>query len=116
VGTPASPFLFEGVAQYTFFDSSGRPAGTILTNVIEGRRFDMPLPGVPGDVAWRFGFFGPIIYGAGCFDGVQGMFYGSSASVFFSPPEGQVVTHIYMARINDPEGQFRAAASSGGWF
>jgi hypothetical protein len=115
-GTPVSPFLFEGVAQYGFLNSNGRTVGTILTNVIEGRRFDMFLPGVPGDLAWRFGFFGPIIYGTGCFEGVEGMFYGSSGSVFFAPPDGHVVTHFYMARINDPEGKFRAATGSGGWF
>jgi len=115
-GTPVSPYLFEGVAKYSFFDSAGRIAGTILTNVTEGRRFDMNLRGVPGDQAWRFGFFGPIIYGTGCFRGVQGIFYGSSGSVFYSPPEGHVVTHFYMARISDPEGKFRAPESSGGWF
>lgn len=115
-GTPLNPFLFEGVAQYSFFDSTGNTVGTLLTNVIEGRRFDMPVPGAPGDLGWRFGFFGPIIYGTGCFEGAEGIFYGSSGSVFFSPPEGQVVTHFYMARINDPDGKFRVPASSGGWF
>jgi hypothetical protein len=116
VGTPLSPFLFEGVAYYSFFDDKGKTVGSILTNVLEGRRFDMPLPGVPGDLGWRFGFFGPIIYGSGCFEGAQGIFYGSSGSVFYSPPEGQLVTHFYMARINDPTGKFRVPASSGGWF
>ena len=115
-GTALNPFLFEGAAQYSFFDSTGRTVGALMTNVIEGRRFDMPIPGVPGNLGWRFGFFGPIIYGTGCFEGAEGMFYGSSGSVFFTPPEGQVVTHFYMARINDPEGKFRTPASSGGWF
>jgi len=116
VGTPLSPFMFEGVAQYSFFDSKRKTVGTILTNVIEGRRFDMSLPGAPGAPATRFGFFGPIVYGTGCFEGAEGMFYGSSGSVFYPPPGNHIVTHFYMARINDPEGKFRAAAQSGGWF
>lgn len=115
-GTPLNPFLFEGVAQYSFLDSTGRTVGTLLTNVLEGRRFDMAVPGAPGDLGWRFGFFGLIIYGTGCFEDAEGIFYGSSGSVFFSPPEGQVVTHFYMARINDPEGKFRSSASSDGWY
>jgi len=114
-GTPLSPYMFEGVAQYTFSDNKGRPVGAILTNVIEGRRFDMRLVGAPGDQAWRFGFFGPIIYGTGCFEGAEGMFFGSSGSVFYSLPQGQIVTHFYMVRLNDPDGKFRAN-NGAGWF
>jgi hypothetical protein len=114
-GTPLSPYMFEGVAQYTFFDNKGTSVGSLLTNVIEGRRFDMRLPGAPNEVAWRFGFFGPIIYGTGCFEGVEGMFYGASGSIFNPPPGAHIVTHFYMARMNDPEGKFRAAVASGGW-
>lgn len=115
VGTPLSPFLFDGVARYSFFDASGKTVGAINTNVVEGRRFDMTLPGDPNAPALRFGFFGPIIGGTGCFAGVQGMFYGSSGSVFYPPPGDHVVTHFYMARVNDPNGTFRTAAASGGW-
>jgi hypothetical protein len=115
-GTALSPFLFEGVAQYSFFDRQGKTVGALLTNVLEGRRFDMALPGAPGAPATRFGFFGPIVYGTGCFAGVEGMFYGSSGSVFYPPPGDHVVTHFYMARINDPSGKFRAAAKTGGWY
>ena len=115
-GTPLSPFLFEGVAQYSLLDRNGKTLGALLTNVIEGRRFDMTLPGAPGAPATRFGFFGPIVYGTGCFAGVEGMFYGSSGSVFYPPPGDQIVTHFYMARLNDPNGKFRSAARTGGWF
>lgn len=115
-GTPLSPFLFEGVAQYSFFDSNGKTVGSLLTNVVEGRRFDMTLPGAPGAPATRFGFFGPIIYGTGFFAGVEGMFYGSSGSVFYPPPGPHIVTHFYMARLNDSSGKFRAAVSTGGWY
>jgi hypothetical protein len=116
VGTPLSPFLFEGVAEYSFFDRQGKTVGALLTNVTEGRRIDMVLPGAPGAPATRFGFFGPIIYGTGCFAGAEGMFYGSSGSVFYPPPGNHLVTHFYMARLNDPQSKFRAAAGGGGWF
>jgi hypothetical protein len=108
-GTPLSPYLFEGVAQYSFFSPDGRTSGAITTNVIEGRRFDLLLPGAPGEVAWRFGFFGPIMLGTGCFRGVEGVFYGASTSVFKPPPGDHVITHLYVARLNDPDGRFRAA-------
>lgn len=115
-GSPMNPFLFEGVARYSFFDSSGKPVGAITTNVLEGRRFDMKLPAAPSEPALRFGFFGPILYGQGCFKGVEGMFYGSTGSVFHPPPGDHIITHFYMARINDPNGKFRAAFASGeGW-
>ena len=108
-GTPLSPYQFEGVAEYSFFDRSGKTLGAIRTNVLEGRRFDLLLPGAPGEMAWRFGFFGPIILGTGCFRGVEGIFYGASTSVFKLPPASHVITHLYMARLNDPDGRFRAA-------
>jgi hypothetical protein len=115
VGTPLSPYLFEGVARYSILDNKGNTLGALLTNVIEGRRFDMPVPAAPGGNGWRFGFFGPIVYGTGCFEGVRGMFYGASGSVFYSLPDGQVVTHFYMARIDDPQGKFRSLAGGRGW-
>lgn len=115
-GTPLNPFLFEGVARYSFFDSNNKTVGAITTNVLDGRRFDMQLPAAPQEPALRFGFFGPILYGQGCFAGFEGMFYGSTGSVFNPPPGDHVITHFYMARINDPRGKFRAAAGSElGW-
>jgi len=108
-GTPLNPFLFEGVAHYSFFDPRGKTVGAITTNVLEGRRFDMRLPDAPSAPGLRFGFFGPIVYGQGLFKNFQGMFYGATASVFNPPPGDHVITHFYMARINDPQGKFRAA-------
>jgi hypothetical protein len=109
-GTALSPFQFEGVARYRFDDNSRRAVGAITTNVLEGRRFDYRLA---NEVAWRFGFFGPILYGSGCFEGIQGsMFYGASNSIFKPPPGDHIITHCYYARVYDPEGKFRAAASS----
>lgn len=110
-GSALRPFLFDGVTLYSFHDSSGKAVGSITTNVLEGRRFDMRLPGAPGESALRFGFFGPIVTGSGCFRGVEGLFYGSSGSVFNPPPGVHVITHFYMARLNDPDGRFRAGRS-----
>ena len=107
VGTQLNPTLFEGVARYSFIDSRGTTVGTVLTSLIEGRRFDMPLPGVPVP-GLRFGFFGPIVAGTGCFAGAEGIFYGASGSVFNPPPGDHIVTHFYMMRLHDPAGRFRA--------
>jgi hypothetical protein len=107
-GTALRPASFEGVAQYSFYNGAGRTVGAITTNVLEGRRFDMELAGAPGEPAFRFGFFGPIVLGSGCFRGAQGILYGASGSVLRPPPGGHVVTHFYVARLNDPAGKFRA--------
>jgi len=107
-GTALSPYQFEGVARYTFHNAEGKTVGAITTNVLEGRRFDMKLAGAPEEPALRFGFFGPVISGSGCFLGAKGMFYGASCSVLRLPPGGHVITHIYIARLDDPEAKFRA--------
>ncbi|HZG50514.1 MAG TPA: hypothetical protein VEZ40_00135 [Pyrinomonadaceae bacterium] len=109
-GTALSPSLFEGVARYSFDDRGGRRLGAFTTNVLEGRRFDYRYASAPDEVSWRFGFFGPILYGSGCFRGVEGMFYGASNSFFKPPPGDHVITHCYFARLYDPEGKFRSAS------
>jgi hypothetical protein len=76
----------------------------------------MKLQGAPQAPALRFGFFGPIVQGFGCFHGVHGIFYGVTGSVFNPPPGQHVITHFYFARVSDPEGKLRAAASAGGWY
>jgi hypothetical protein len=107
-GTPLDPFLFEGVSLYSFYDDAGRTVGAFTANVLEGRRFDVELPGAPGEQALRFGFFGPIVAGYGCFEGVQGFLYGASGSVFNLPPGDHVISNWYVARLLDPDGRFRA--------
>jgi hypothetical protein len=112
-GTALNPFQFEGVAHYSFLDRAGRTVGAITTNVLEGRRFDMSLRGAPGEPGYRFGFFGPIIRGSGCFEGAQGMFYGATGSILSPPPGGiHVITHFYVARLDDPDNRFRAAVKN----
>ena len=112
-GTPLSPFQFEGVARYRLDDPQGGTSGSITTNVLEGRRFDYRLSGAPEEQAWRFGFFGPVIYGAGCLSGFEGVFYGASNSILRPPPGDHIITHCYFARLYDPEGRLRASHGGG---
>jgi hypothetical protein len=107
-GSALDPFLFEGVSTYSFCDSGGRTVGTFTANVIEGRRFDVRLPDASGELALRFGFFGPIVAGSGCFEGAQGMLCGASGSVFHPPPGDHVISNWYIARLLDPNGRFLA--------
>lgn len=106
-GTALNPFQFEGVARYSFHDQEGRTVGAIVTNVLEGRRFDFWFARAANRISWRFGFFGPIIYGTGCFRGVEGMFYGASHSFFEPPPGAHIITHCYCMRVYDRAGKFR---------
>jgi len=107
-GNSLNPFLFEGVSLYTFYDSGGNTVGTLTANVLEGRRFDVQLKRAPQEPALRFGFFGPIIFGTGCFKGAQGVLYGASGSVFKLPPDIHVISNWYVLRLLDAEGKFRA--------
>lgn len=111
-GTGLRPFQFEGVSKYSFYSADGSTVGTIVANVLEGRRFDVRLPAAPYEPALRFGFFGPIFLGTGCFEGVDGMLYGASGSVFNLPPGQHAISNWYVARINDPDAKFRAAVNS----
>lgn len=106
-GSSEAPFSFQGVSRYTFFDRQGDSLGSFTVNFLEGRTFLMKLPSDPTQQALRFAFYGPIIFGAGCFKGVQGMFYGASGSVFQPPPGEHVIIHSYMARLDDAEGKYR---------
>ncbi|MEQ1825191.1 MAG: hypothetical protein ABL921_04570 [Pirellula sp.] len=107
-GLGLRPVPFEGVARYSFHTKSGETIGAIVTSITEGRRFDIRFDKAPDKVGFRFGFFGPLVYGTGCFHGAQGLFYGASAS-FLSPPPGEhVVTHFYAAMLDDPSGKHRA--------
>ena len=111
-GTPQTPFQFEGVSRYSFYDPDGRTVGAFTANVLEGRSMQVRLPGAPDQPALRFGYFGPIIQGFGCFRGAQGFLYGAAGSVFAPPPFDHVISNMYVARICDPEGRFRTAAVS----
>jgi hypothetical protein len=107
-GNGMAPYQFEGVSRYSFRDRSGNVVGAFTSNVLEGRSISVHLEDAPGQPALRFGFFGPLITGSGCFAGAQGMLYGASGSVFNPPPLEHVISNWYVLRLYDPKGRFRA--------
>jgi hypothetical protein len=113
-GTGLNPYQFEGVSEYTFYDRDGRTSvGAFKANFLEGRSFEMELPGAPGQSSLRFSYYGVITGGTGCFRGVQGMLYGTAGSVFNPPPSDHVISNLYVARLHDPDGRFRAGGPGG---
>lgn len=107
-GSDRDPFQFEGVSRYTFFDRERQTVGSCTANFLEGRSFAMELPAAPGVPALRFSYYGAFVGGDGCFEGVRGMLYGAAGSVFMPPPAEHVITNLYVARIDDPDGRFLA--------
>ena len=86
--------------------------GLVASDMIEGRSFrtrleDMLLP------VFRFAGFGPIQGGTGEFAGVSGIM--TMNSVISVQP--RTLSNLYVLRLDDPDGRFRAAAqsASGGW-
>jgi hypothetical protein len=92
---------------FTFFDRGGQTVGSINANMVEGRAMRTPLAGAPMDV-YRFGGFGPLLGGAGQFAGADGMM--SMNSVISLMP--QALSNLYIFRLVDTDGRFRAAAQS----
>jgi hypothetical protein len=111
MGTPRTPYQFEGVSRYTFFERGRRAIGTLTANVLEGRSIRLSVPGKPDAPGLRFGYFGPIVTGTGCFKGVEGMLYGTAGSVFAPPPAIHVISNLYVARLHDPSGRWRAESA-----
>lgn len=107
-GTPLSPFLFDGVAYYNFVDSTDRTVGTLTVSIIEGRRFDVKFADAPDVPGLRFGWFGPVLCGSGCFEGVEGMVYGSVGAILYPPPGVHMYRPFCGARLTDPRGKFLA--------
>lgn len=108
-GTSLDPMQFQGTSRYRFFDATGRTVGSFSANFLEGRTFEVRLAGAPGLPSLRFAYFGTILDGTGCFDGVAGMFYGVSGSVFEPPPSFHILFHFYGGWLLDPEGRYRAS-------
>lgn len=113
-GNARTPFQFEGVSEYHFYDPEGRVVGALTANFLEGRSIQVELPGAPDQPALRFGYYGAIVGGEGCFAGAQGTIYGTAGSVFAPPPFEHVITNLYVARLHDPRGRHRAVATGGG--
>jgi hypothetical protein len=90
---------------FTFFDGERRVIGTLASNMIEGRAMRTELAGAPMPV-FRFGGFGPILGGTGEFSGADGMMTMNSAVSVFP----RTLSNLYIFRLTDPGGRFRAAA------
>jgi len=106
-GAADAPLMFQGAGHYRFTDRQGRVVGGFTGQSLEGRNFSMQLAGAPGQPAFRYGYFGPILHGHGCLAGAEGMFFGCSG-VGISP---HVLSNLFIIRLHDPEGRYRAAGA-----
>lgn len=93
---------------FELHDPAGRGLGAIYSDMIEGRSFrtglqDMLLP------VFRFGGFGPIQGGTGEFAGARGIM--TMNSVISVQP--RTLANLYVLRLEDPDGRYRAAAGGG---
>jgi hypothetical protein len=88
---------------FTFFDQQRNVIGTINSNMIEGRAMRTELAGAPMPV-FRFGGFGPILGGTGEFIGADGMMTLNAAISVFP----RTLSNLYIFRLPDPTGRFRA--------
>jgi hypothetical protein len=93
-------------------DQAGRRLGSLASNMIEGRSFrtrltDMLLP------VFRFAGFGPVTGGTGGFAGARGIM--TMNSIISVQP--RTLSNLYILRLDDPNGRFRATAQGafGGW-
>ena len=108
-GTALSPIPFQSYNEYTFSSTDGRTIGTIVADGGEGRTFNLQLSGAPGQQALRFGGFGPIVKATGVFAGMEGLMVDNSV-VGVAP---HALSTLYILRVNDPDGKYRGAFSSG---
>jgi hypothetical protein len=101
-GTPLDPVPFTAYDEFLFFNREGETIGSFTATSSEGRVFNTTLLGQP---AIRFGGVGTILGGAGPFEGIEGLMTDNSM-VVFTP---HVSASVYVLRIPDPRGKFRAA-------
>jgi hypothetical protein len=108
-GTPDAPIPFASYNTFDFIDSNGRNIGGFdgdcTTGSGEGRVFTLSLAGAPKQLALRFGGFGPLIKGRGCFTGVSG--YMTDNSVVGVAPHALATSYVFC--IHDPDSRYRAA-------
>jgi hypothetical protein len=103
--SPLNPIPFQtrdGLLK--FYDCDGYEIGTLRANLVEGRAFPTPVQGAPMPV-FRVGGFGPFIAGTGQFQGVIGMLSLNGVISVFP----RTLSMLYVLRISDPDGRFRAA-------
>ena len=100
-GTALDPIPFTAYDEFVFVDHAGRRLGTFTADSSEGRVFTTLLAGQPGI---RFGGVGQILSGTGQFEGISGLMTDNSTVVFVP----HVSRSLYILRIYDPHGKFRA--------
>ncbi|HEX4963479.1 MAG TPA: hypothetical protein VF173_21805 [Thermoanaerobaculia bacterium] len=105
-GTALDPIPFTTYDELVFFDKEGKKIGGFTGDSSEGRVFNTQLSGLPGI---RFGGVGQALSGTGPFEGINGLMTDNSL-VVFNP---HVSASIYLLRVEDPHGRFRAAISRG---
>jgi hypothetical protein len=98
-GSALSPTPFEAQNEFTFSDARGRVVGSLVVDGGEGRSFNLTLPDAPGQKALRFGAFGRLVGGTGCFEGVQGVMADNSA-VGIAP---HALSTMYVMALHVPE-------------
>lgn len=106
-GTSLNPIPFSTFDEFVFFDREGRRVGGFTGDSSEGRVFNTQISGLPGI---RFGGVGQALTGTGPFEGINGLMTDNS-TVLFSP---HVSASIYLLRVEDPRGRFRAALRGAG--
>jgi hypothetical protein len=102
-GTVAAPIPFQSFNRYAFSDSEGNTFGTCDGDGHEGRTFLLALSGAPGQMALRFGGFGPVLNGTGRLAGIEGLMTDNSV-VGIAP---HALATLYTLRVNDPHACFR---------
>jgi len=101
-GTALNPIPFTTFDEFTFLDRQGKTIGSFTGDSNEGRVFNILVGGQKGI---RFGGTGRVLGGTGPFKGIEGLLTDNSV-VVFTP---HVSASVYVLRIHDPKGTFRAA-------
>jgi hypothetical protein len=101
-GAALDPVPFTAYDEFVFFNREGETIGSFTASSSEGRVFNTSLLSQP---AIRFGGVGTILGGTGPFQGIEGLMTDNSL-VVFTP---HVSASVYVLRIPDPRGKFRAA-------
>jgi hypothetical protein len=104
-GTALNPIPFTDICDLSFTDEAGRDIGGFVADCSEGRVFSIKIAGQGGI---RFGGVGQILSGTGPFQGMTGIVSDNSVVIF----QPHVSASLYVLRIDDPDGRFRAAMCS----
>jgi hypothetical protein len=113
VGTARGPIAFDGVEhrcavpldgmqrELVFTDGAGRRVASVTLNALEGTSQREALDGVPVN---RTVAYGRLAGGTGAFAGAEGV-----VTVDTAADDTGATTSLYVFRVADPEGRFRAS-------